>query len=762
MMTGHNHEEKLQELIDATMDLTEEVAVGKKELDNAVSSTKADAASALSSSQVATTKANEAKQSATLATSKANEAKTSADNAASVVTGGTATLEPTAGKIPLADSKGVIDSGWIPLINAMYPHSGVIGGVDKGELFFFVGISPATSHANKIWLLGGTSYNIAGRLVHKPGPNNHPVTLPEAESTPERAIAFDDVFLDWDGNVTPYRSITPHRTTTGYDADAIATEHGYSKIQTGLYKTGDTYALLLGRVARRNKGAYHPVFNKEGCSRWRAVNNGVTTTGGVYWYDGASVFNASVERCFTFRHDGSSDVPAAVGGVSGSIGNISGRKHDDKRYDAIYADDFTPLYYSARAVIDRKALLDDSFNRAVAGETFMGAEGTYTVLEEGRQPIYLYAGINNMAVYTSHSPTSWINKAYGGSSRIKDLAQDEKKIYFSLQGHYFSGTVNTGQISSNLQIHNITPSIYAALPDLPTNTSHVVDKFSILSWEDVKPLTDVSACPQFLMVDIIGSLDAMPDEWKIHGIPGNWLAVGEEGESLIPDGTTKNFKLSRKCLEVYQVLYTPDNGSTWTDHTNTWKLLLEGASNGATTSIPSDRCYLFFYRTSANPFELTNTPTNLCFGDVFATHNYDKRFGVELVSNLINKVCVGATGDYAQTVPMLNGSYYKVASIGLAPNRYASNLEHAPFALHAYANSPSAKVWPALSAYNNTLHLAVSFKELKWKDDVLGDNSSFRDVLKVSNYGTVTDLNGESCIAGHKMLELPFHFDGEY
>ena len=50
-------------------------------------------------------------------------------------------------------------------------------------------------------------------------------------------------------------------------------------------------------------------------------------------------------------------------------------------------------------------------------------------------------------------------------------------------------------------------------------------------------ITLPSARPQFLAVDIIGATTAMPQEWLDNGIPGNWLAVGEEGESLIPDGT---------------------------------------------------------------------------------------------------------------------------------------------------------------------------------------------------------------------------------
>ena len=59
-----------------------------------------------------------------------------------------------------------------------------------------------------------------------------------------------------------------------------------------------------------------------------------------------------------------------------------------------------------------------------------------------------------------------------------------------------------------------------------------------------------AARPQFLMCDIIGSLDAMPQEWLDNGIPGNWLAVGEEGEDLIPDGTVKNLQTQPEVLGV--------------------------------------------------------------------------------------------------------------------------------------------------------------------------------------------------------------------
>ena len=58
---------------------------------------------------------NKAKLSETRAASSASNASASAANAVAVVTGGTASLTPQAGRIPLANSEGKISAGWIPL-----------------------------------------------------------------------------------------------------------------------------------------------------------------------------------------------------------------------------------------------------------------------------------------------------------------------------------------------------------------------------------------------------------------------------------------------------------------------------------------------------------------------------------------------------------------------------------------------------------------------------------------------------------------------
>lgn len=70
-------------------------------------STAADQAGLAADSEAA------AEQAATIAATKADEASQSAANAAAVVTGGTATLVPQAGKIPLAKANSMIDGGWL-------------------------------------------------------------------------------------------------------------------------------------------------------------------------------------------------------------------------------------------------------------------------------------------------------------------------------------------------------------------------------------------------------------------------------------------------------------------------------------------------------------------------------------------------------------------------------------------------------------------------------------------------------------------------
>ncbi|WP_263079213.1 formylglycine-generating enzyme family protein [Endozoicomonas sp. Mp262] len=109
--------EEVSGLTSATTSLLNQVTTSKATLDKAEKTATASAASAKSDAATATTKAAEAKESET-------NAKKSADSAAAVVTGGTASLNPAAGKIPLADGNGRISGDWVaPYIKDSYRHA---------------------------------------------------------------------------------------------------------------------------------------------------------------------------------------------------------------------------------------------------------------------------------------------------------------------------------------------------------------------------------------------------------------------------------------------------------------------------------------------------------------------------------------------------------------------------------------------------------------------------------------------------------------
>lgn len=414
---------QVQQLENATTDLLDATNVSKQTLDEAVDSATGSAGSAKTDAATATEAKNEGVQAR-------NEAVKARDDAEAIAYEGEATTEPGGGKIPVAYADGQIDSGWLPLLQAMYPYSGVIGSVNKLDVLAF---GQSENWVNRTQLVAGVRFNIAGRFVEQK--THKSIPLPEAESTAERAIAFDDIFIDWNGNIDTYRSITPHRTTTGYDSDAIATEHGYTKIQNGLYRTGDTYVLLLGRVARRNQGAYHPLWNPEGTSGYRR-HDGNDNASVNRWYSSNADKPESSNQCFLIHPEG----PVTTNSLAGSIAGGSARntRPDDKYYDAIYADDFTPLYFSAKNIVDRQALLFDSFNRAVAGETFMGAEGTTqmpNLMKTGEFEVVSAAGVE--ADYTTRTVT-FTNTTLG--VKLETLRYIDGNSYVYIRGNCTSIT----------------------------------------------------------------------------------------------------------------------------------------------------------------------------------------------------------------------------------------------------------------------------------------------------------------------------------
>ncbi len=684
----------------------------------------------------------------TQANTAATEAKKAEANATAIVHNDEGSLTPKPGAYAVADSNGHYNIGWTPLLAAMYPHSGVLGNVDKNDMFEFSANVPNLfawkANLNKPI----PRFNIAGRFVVPKGTqHDYEITLQDAESTAKKAIAFDDIFLDWNGNVRTYRSITPHRTTTSFNRDEIAKEHGYSKIKTGLYKTSDTYALLLGRIARLNKGVYHPVFNQEG-ARWPLATSSTIQ----YWYQDKAIKLTNFTDAFNISN--STDGTVGPGGYMNSGDLKLGRsgRPDKKLYDAIYADDFTPLYYSAKNFINCYTLTTNSLNKIVNNNTFSAAEGLQNRVNGILASIVVESILNNKEIVVSgieYTNTITPNQNIEVSGYIYSNSQLVSRIGYIFANrnlritHGIEYLIQKNKYKivffERLKSENDTKAQIngIAIENLP-----VQKEFSYYGKTD-------AARPKFQMIDIIGAQGAWPEEWKSHGLPGNYLDLSEEGQILIPDNNTKFYKASRKCLKLYKVLSTRNNGQAWQELTNTWKAQLESPNNGITAKLFNDQVIMIFYQTSANPFESTLRSTLINLTDGYFSNYFAKHLGSVLCSNLINKIPT-ATGNE----PDFN-FYFPMTKITINETGKMLQCSHAP--LEITRSVPGFKAISYLSVENSQLFLNICYKEIKVKNNVLGDDNL---LIAYDKQTIETDLNGENVLVGTKRAELPFIFNG--
>jgi hypothetical protein len=224
--------------------------------------------------------------------------------------------------------------------------------------------------------------------------------------------------------------------------------------------------------------------------------------------------------------------------------------------------------------------------------------------------------------------------------------------------------------------------------------------------------------------------------WLQDGIPGfPLLTHADSGESLIPDGTSKTQKMSRKVKETQLAIYSDDNGITWTVDTSSWTAGPEGSDNARTTSIPTGRMHLLFYTTDARFTEEANNSVVDMLGDVFASQSHQEQYGVAFVNSLIEKVPTSTNAGQR-----FGNAKMKDFAIGDDVLIDTYNLSHETLGYPNPNGSPAAKVLSYLSHENGRYYLQFLAKELIWdvnKDavtDFTTANSSISATYTIGEY----------------------------
>lgn len=200
-------------------------------------------------------------------------------------------------------------------------------------------------------------------------------------------------------------------------------------------------------------------------------------------------------------------------------------------------------------------------------------------------------------------------------------------------------------------------------------------------------------------------------------LPFEWLGVAEDGSSLIPDGTSKTFKLPHKCDLLHLWLTSLNSGKSYTDNPSSFTALFNSATNSITSATldPAGRLHLLFYTSKANPLKGYQTPDST-IAELLQVVTSDSS---RLVDYTTDKVAVGTGEETAIILHEKNDIF-----------------QHYPVDLDG--TGPAAKFHAALVALNGKHHLELRAKEMVY-DASLDIGNEFTDVTEANTIWVVGD-----------------------
>lgn len=329
----------------------------------------------------------------------------------------------------------------------------------------------------------------------------------------------------------------------------------------------------IALVQRRNSGAYHPSFNKNGCD----YTEGTGGTGAYLWYSSSAYQVNSMLSCFTNNF-----------GTRGKIGQLSGRTNDGKYYDAIYASDVEDLRMSSNRKPKKEVRV--KYNRMAKSGDARGFEGV---------PFTKF--------FVVSKTTSLTSTPY--SLKLPEVNVDGD---YSWLGS--SNTPCAGSVIVNGVAHKVTNAKLAG------GDVFLVSPTFSSSGEAGSQI--IEAC----IAELSNHKQANPTWTSLIGDPADILAMfpnGIEGTwiPVIPDGTSLVYPMTRKCENYISSITTDNNGLTYTNRIGgTREISIESTANAMSgLSIPTGRIEIVHYETKAHFTEDAVNSTVKDMGDVYVT-----------------------------------------------------------------------------------------------------------------------------------------------
>lgn len=496
----------------------------------------------------------------------------------------------------------------------------------------------------------------------------------------------------------------------------------YSPLNTLNARNGQCYAIPIVSVVRRNQGVYHNVFNPLGSDRI-----GKEDGWGALFYQKDQIVSDHIRStmdCFSKRPANEDYGDLATPYSSGRI--------DKKFHNAIYANDVIDLRMNA-SVSDAKRLLANSVKSAIAGD-IRGEENPLRIV----------------AMWPITSSYAWsgrqVIRATGAGGA--ELGSSPKSGYIAV---YSTGVQYLNYYAWDGVEDRHQYQIEAEHMDVSLGVGDHPNSGWLVKVEDMEGQVSGG----IMCCDIIGDPANYPEEWKKHGVFGTPLLVHPDtGESLIPDGTPKEFKMSRKVRDVRLVLYTSDRGNTW--HTSSaWTANLKKAGNSHSASPSAGVIHLVFYTAEANGWEVTDNASAIALGDIWSMA--EDGTTTHLANHLIGKT-PDSLASYGLSFASAPLQRYAQNMHNSYLNKIGQQPEYQPLDIDPGNAGVALKVLPYLAEDKGRAYLHMLFKELRHDGTDWGDDARFKVVDGVS---TMTDDNGKTVLVGQKRIPLPYFLKSE-
>lgn len=438
---------------------------------------------------------------------------------------------------------------------------------------------------------------------------------------------------------------------------------------------GRCFAIPIALVSRMNQGAYHPEFNSLGCRTWTEPGGNAKP-----WY---YVNNKATSEAACFDVGDYISGTAVPKSSSGFIGSGNGSSHPHGYfYDAIYE---WQVHDRRMSALNRpkEEILNEAINKAVSGEM---------------------RGVDYQPFTKVHFAAA--SSTYGLSKHVHNLNSDD--------GFVVGDTVTVLDASNNILILNATltdVSSSAISWDGPQDDHQTYSRIE----SDVYTVVHTRKLPAPLSgltmpwQDLIGAPENISACFP-SGCWGQWIPV-------IPDGTAKNFPLSRKCLESSAGrVMTGNNGTTWV----TGSSVVQNTQNQTDPlGIQATEVALHTYTTPSHCTQPGNNSKVEALGDVWASCGNREWEGVSLASSLTGNIHKAHSPTPRSGWLSLHKKGERIDGTLLSDVAYLPT--HSPITIQRDNDSAAAKALMSLTAINGQYHLQFQGCELVWDtgaDDV--------------------------------------------